>query len=107
MWQAHAHAIKGRKREMIPTKKRFRIKRELSAENPTVRVGKNGATEKVIEEIARQLKKREMVKMRILKSALANQKVQAVASGIAQQTGAELIDVRGHTVMLYKRRAGS
>ena len=89
---------------MITPKMRRRIKRELSSEKPTIWIGKNGATEQVIAEISRQLEKREMVKIKILKSALRNEEAKAVASKTAQQTGANLIDVRGHTIMLYKRR---
>ena len=89
---------------MITPKMRRRIKRELSSEKPTIWIGKNGATEQIIAEISRQLEKREMVKIKILKSALRNEEAKAVASKTAQQTGANLIDVRGHTIMLYKRR---
>ncbi len=91
---------------MITPKMRRRIKRELSSEKPTTWIGKNGATEQVIAEISRQLDKREMVKIKMLKSALRNKEAETMASEIAQQTGANLIDVRGHTMMLYKRRKG-
>lgn len=104
LWQAHTYTPKGEEKEMITPKMRRRIKRELSSEKPTIWVGKNGATEKVIEEISIQLEKREMVKIKILKSALRNEEAKIVASNIAQQTGANLIDVRGHTMMLYKSR---
>ncbi len=106
MWQALAHTNKGREKEMITSKIRRRIKRELSSEKPTIWIGKNGATEQIIAEISRQLEKRERVKIKMLKSALRNKKAEAVASKIAEQTGANLIDVRGHAIMLYKRRGG-
>ena len=89
---------------MITSKIRRRVKRELSSEKPTIWIGKNGATEQIIAEISRQLDNRESVKIKMLKSALRDKEVKAVASKIAQQTGANLIDVRGHTIMLYKRR---
>jgi RNA-binding protein len=89
---------------VIASKIRRRIRREVSHEKPTVWVGKNGVTKQLIEEASRQLKKRQTVKIRILKSALRNKEANAVASKIAQQTGANLIDLRGHTAMLYKRR---
>ena len=47
---------------------------------------------------------KEMVKARILKSALKNEDAKNVASKIAQQTSSTLIDIRGHTFILYKRR---
>ena len=89
---------------MITPKMRRRIKRELTSEKPTIWIGKNGATEQIIAEISRQLEKREMVKIKMLKSALRNKEAKAVASKIAQQARANLIDVRGHTITLYKRR---
>lgn len=104
LWEALANTTKGREKEMIPSKLRRRIKRELSSEKPTIWVGKNGATGQVMAEICRQLEEREMVKIKMLKSALKNKEAKALASEIAQQTGASLIDVRGHTITLYKRR---
>ena len=89
---------------MITSRIRRRIKRELSSKQPTIWIGKNGATKQVIGEISRQLKKKKMVKIKMLKSALTNKEAKAVASEIAQQTGASLVDVRGHTIMLYKER---
>jgi RNA-binding protein len=89
---------------MITPKMKRRIKRELNSEKPSIWVGKNGASKEVIEEISRQLKKKELVKLRVLKSALRNKEAETVASRIAQQTRADLVDVRGHTIMLYKRR---
>jgi RNA-binding protein len=89
---------------MITPKMKRRIKRGLNSEKPSIWVGKNGTSKEVIEEISRQLKKKELVKLRVLKSALRNKEAEAVASKIAQQTRADLVDVRGHTIMLYKRR---
>jgi RNA-binding protein len=81
-----------------------RIKRELSAEKPTVWVGKEGTTQQIVNEISRQLDKREIVKAKILKSALKDEEAKSVASKIAKQTDSSLIEVRGHTFLLYKRR---
>jgi len=80
-----------------------RIKRELSVEKPTVWIGKEGATSQIINEISRHLEKREIVKVRILKSALKNEETKNIASKIARQTSSTLIEVRGHTLLLYKR----
>jgi len=81
-----------------------RIRREFSSEKPSIWVGKYGATKQVVEEVSRQLKEKEVVKIRVLKSALRNEEAKAVASKIAEETGASLIDLRGHTIVLYKRR---
>ena len=89
---------------MTTPKMKRRIKRELSAEKPTVWVGKEGATQQIVNEISRQLDKREIVKAKILKSALKDEEAKSVASKIAKQTDSSLIEVRGHTFLLYKRR---
>jgi RNA-binding protein len=81
-----------------------RIKQELSAEKPTVWIGKGGATARLISEIDRQLKEREMIKAKILKTALKEEKAKDIATKIATQTNSTLIEVRGHTFMLYKPR---
>jgi RNA-binding protein len=80
------------------------IKRKLSGEKPTIWIGKNQASEEILKEIEKQLEKKEMVKVRILKSGLQGDEAKRVALGIAEKTEAALIEVRGHTFMLYKRR---
>ena len=89
---------------MITSRMKRRIKRELSNEKPTIWVGKEGATPQMINEIVRQLEKREMIKIRMLKTALQEEEAKIIASRIAQQTDSTLIEVRGHTLILYKSR---
>ena len=89
---------------MITPKMKRRIKRELSAEKPTVWIGKEGATPQIVNEISRQLDKREILKAKILRSSLKDEEAKSVASKIAQETNSSLIEVRGHTFLLYKRR---
>jgi len=84
-------------------KKRF-VKRSLSKENPTVRIGKGGASQQVLTEVDNQLRKNKMVKVRILQTALINDEAKRVATQIAEQTGSCLVEVRGHTFMLYRAR---
>ncbi len=81
-----------------------RIKQELSTEKPTIWIGKEGATTQLMNEINSQLKKREMIKAKILKTALKEEKAKEIATKVATQTNSTLIEVRGHTFMLYKPR---
>ena len=81
-----------------------RIKRALSDERPTVHIGKEGATAQIIGEVAKQLDARKMIKAKILKTALTEEKAKDIAAKITQQTEAELVEVRGHTFILYKRK---
>jgi RNA-binding protein len=81
-----------------------RIKRELSMEKPTIWIGKGGASPEIVKEVNKQLEKNEIVKVKILKSALENVTAKHVASKIADMTEASLVEVRGHTFILYRRR---
>jgi len=89
---------------MITSRMKRRIKHDLSAEGPTVWVGKEGSTVQIVNEISRQLEQREVVKAKILQTALKDVKTKEIATKIADQTGATLIDVRGHTFVLYKAK---
>jgi len=89
---------------MITPKMKQRIKNELIAEKPTIWIGKEGASSQILNEISRQLEKREMVKIKVLRSALKEEETKRIASKIALQTESTLIDVRGHMIILYKPR---
>jgi len=89
---------------MITPEIRRRIKRELSAERPTVWIGKNGISQEVLVEVDGQLERTEMVKVRILKAVLDENNAKAIADEVAQQTESVLIEVRGHTFMLYRKK---
>jgi len=80
------------------------LKREFSSEKPTVWIGKGLVSEDTIKEIEKQLEKRETVKVKILKAALKEAKAAEIAAEVSKRTEAELVEVRGHTFILYKRR---
>jgi RNA-binding protein len=89
--------------EVTAGKKRF-VKRMLGDARPTVWIGKDGASDEVLKEIEKQLEKNKMVKVKILTSALKGDETKRLASRIAMQSESSLVDVRGHTFMLYKNR---
>ncbi len=89
---------------MITPRMKRRIKSESSVEKPTICVGKEGKTQQILDEISRRLANREVLKVKILKSALKDEKIRSLASKIAEQTASTLIEVRGHTILLYKRK---
>jgi len=69
----------------------------------TVHVGKNGVHEATLAELDRQLKAHKLVKVRLLPAATEGgvgerQQADALAAG----TGAEVIDVRGRTAVLWR-----
>jgi RNA-binding protein len=76
----------------------------LTKQDPTIQVGKNGITDQLLKEIEKQLDKNKMVKIKILRTALGEEDVKQLACKIAARTEATLVEVRGHTLMLYKPR---
>lgn len=69
----------------------------------TTHVGKNGVTPSLIEEISRQLKDNKLIKIKLLKSAVESKPRKELAEDLAAKTGAELIEVKGNTAVLFKR----
>lgn len=45
-----------------------------------------------------------MAKIKILKTALEGEETKNIVAKIAEKTGSTLIDVKGHTIILYKPR---
>jgi RNA-binding protein len=87
----------------ITTKMKRHVRHELKEEKPTIWVGKDGLTPQLSSEIENQLEKKKMLKIKILKSALQQDTAQTIASKAAEQTGASLVEVRGHVFILYRR----
>jgi RNA-binding protein len=89
---------------MITSGMKRRFKRVFSLQQPTVWVGKEGATQQVINEINRLLEQHEVVKAKIHQTALKEQETKVIVTNIATQTNSTLIDLRGHTFILHKKR---
>lgn len=89
---------------MLTPKMKRRIKSALSKEKPTVHIGKEGITVQLVSEVEKQLDAREIVKAKILKTALQRTEAKTLAVQIAEQTESELVDVRGHTFLLFKHK---
>lgn len=67
----------------------------------TVWVGKSGL-DPVTDELSDQLADRELVKVKFLRAARGGTTTEELAAELADRTGAELVDVRGHTAV-YQR----
>lgn len=79
------------------------LRAKARAMEPLVRIGKNGLTESVVNQVALLLKKRKLVKVKFLKSFLENNERKSSAAELASATGSELIEQVGFVVVLYKR----
>ncbi len=67
-----------------------------------VQIGKSGITPEIIEELKMQLKKRKIVKIKFLKNA-DRENFKEKAEFIAKSANAELVEIRGFTIVLRKR----
>jgi len=85
------------------TKQKFISLKEISKSLiPSMRVGKNGFGTAQLEELHKLLKKRKLVKIKILKSAMEAKDKKSYAKEIALKADAELIDLVGFTLTLYR-----
>lgn len=81
------------------------IKYKKASSKCDVNIGKKGVTENLLKEIKTRLKRHKVVKIRILKSALAVTGLdrKKLAEIVADKVNARLIEVRGRTFILaYK-----
>ena len=102
--RALPYSTKRQETTVLTPKMKQRIKSSLRTERPTLHIGKEGATAQIINEVSKQLDAREMIKAKILKTALKDEEAKNIATKIAEQTDSELVEVRGHTFLLYKRK---
>jgi len=72
--------------------------------DPTIWIGKEGASEPLMKQVGNQLKTRELVKVKIQKSALSETATTDLAKKVVASTGSTLVEVMGHTFTVYKRR---
>ncbi len=82
-----------------PSKKEL-MNRSLST--ITINIGKSGIPESVLQEIQRQLKDREVVKIRFSKAISLNKKDQI--NHILEKTNSKLVDLRGNVAVLFKKK---
>jgi len=67
-----------------------------------INVGKNGVNDNVLEELKRQLKNNEIVKVRFTRTMASNK--DEFLEEIVSETKSQLVDVRGNVAVLYKRK---
>ncbi|MFF2874875.1 ribosome assembly RNA-binding protein YhbY [Gottfriedia sp. NPDC057991] len=68
--------------------------------NPIFQVGKGGVNENMVKQISEALEVRELLKVSILQNCDDNR--YDVAEQLAETSNAELVQVIGHTIVLYK-----
>ena len=69
---------------------------------PSIRVGKSGITEKLIEEIDGQLSKRTIVKIKINRGLFERKDIDDVWAHLANETNSTLVLARGNVGVLWR-----
>ena len=72
---------------------------------PTIRIGKNGLTEGTITEIKKQLKKRKIIKIKLLRSFAEREEKDESARKIAELTNSMILERKGFVVTLKSKYA--
>jgi RNA-binding protein YhbY len=84
------------------TKDRRELARVWAEEKPSVRIGKAGVNERVVEEVKRQLKRKRLIKVRVLPSAVLDGKLDALITKLVAQTSSVACGRRGLVVVLSR-----
>ncbi|KUK00937.1 MAG: putative RNA-binding protein [Methanobacteriaceae archaeon 41_258] len=84
---------------ITPPKKEL-MRRSLST--TTLQIGKAGVNERVIKEIKRQLKDKELIRIKFARS-ISTEK-ESYINEIIRKTNAKLIDLRGNVAIIFKKK---
>jgi len=68
--------------------------------NPIFQVGKGGVNENMIKQIGEALEARELIKVSVLQNCEEDR--DTVAESLREGTGAEIVQIIGNTIVLYK-----
>ncbi|MDM5330938.1 ribosome assembly RNA-binding protein YhbY [Neobacillus sp. CF12] len=68
--------------------------------DPIFQVGKGGVNENMIKQVAEALEARELFKISVLQNCEEDKNV--VAQQLAEGTGADIVQIIGNTIVLYK-----
>lgn len=69
---------------------------------PTVAVGKNGVTDRVIDEIVKQIGKKRTIKVKLHGESKTMRS--EIARELAERSGTRLVELRGFTVILTRKK---
>ena len=81
---------------------RIKLRKTFTDTKPTITIGKNGVTVNLIQEALKQLKAKEVIKIRVLKSALQQNSFDGIKNAFIEGIDVDLVESRGHNILLYK-----
>jgi RNA-binding protein len=69
---------------------------------PTIRIGKNGVTENILNDVKMLVKKKKIVKIKVLRSALNSATMKDIADRIVEEANLKIIQLRGHSIVVAR-----
>ncbi len=86
---------------MITSKQRAALRAQSNGMETIFQIGKGGVSDTLIKQVNDALKAREMIKLRVLENAPVF--AREAAQQLAQECGAEIVQVIGSRFILFKR----
>lgn len=86
---------------MLSGKQKRFLRAEAHHLNPIFQVGKSGVNDNMIKQISDALEARELIKISVLQNCEEDKEV--VAEQLVKGTEAELVQIIGNIIVLYKR----
>ncbi|MBR4361476.1 MAG: YhbY family RNA-binding protein [Ruminococcus sp.] len=86
---------------MLTSKQRAYLRGIASTYDTIFQIGKGGVTEAMCKDISEALRKRELIKLRVLENS--GWTAREAADAVAEQTGADVVQVIGSRFVLFKR----
>ncbi len=83
-------------------KDKIKLRNKAKLLEPVIRIGKNGITEGIVGELIKQLKKKKLIKIKLLKSFIVDKDRKQIAQLLEEKTNSEIIDVIGNVIVLHK-----
>lgn len=85
---------------MLSSKQRAQLRAMANTLDTIFQVGKGGVNDHLIKQVSEALEARELIKISVLETS--PQSVREVAETVAQQAGADVVQVIGSRFVLYK-----
>ncbi len=86
----------------LPQSEKKKLKAQAHHLKPIVHIGKEGMSDAVIKTIKKALDDHELIKVQFLETAFLDRKLDSIH--LAEIVHAELIQVIGHKIVLYKEK---
>ncbi|ASN05165.1 ribosome assembly RNA-binding protein YhbY [Virgibacillus necropolis] len=85
---------------MLTGKQKRFLRAKANQLKPIFQVGKVGVNDNMVEQISEALEKRELIKISILQNCMEEKDI--VASELVEGSDAELVQIIGNNIVLYK-----